>query len=90
MRYYLSDFGDVFTTAQKAVEGLSKIPQVAQDVRKFAGAAETIQQPAFQQQVKEIKSDVETYFYAQMALQTISTLAIFGIFLMQLRNEMRK
>ncbi|NDQ57343.1 MAG: hypothetical protein GZ088_09760 [Acidipila sp.] len=51
-----------------------------------AGYAQT---PQFSQQVDKVTGDVETYLFAQIGLQTMATVATFGIFLIALHKFMR-
>jgi len=67
----------------------TSLPKVVKQAESITGAAQAIQSPQFQQQVREIRRDVETYAKVQLALQVLSTLAIVGLFAIQLAERRR-
>jgi hypothetical protein len=60
----------------------SLIGSTAQTGANVASLSQAIQGPALMQKVDEITNDAEVYITAQLALQTLATVATFGIFLM--------
>jgi len=65
-------------------EALKQVPSLAQTGVKVAGAVETVKSPDFQAQLKKAEQDITDYMYAQLALRTLSTFAIIGLFAISL------
>lgn len=73
-----------------ALQIFSQLPQTQQDIQQMSKAVQYAQTPQFQQQVHEIKSDVETFVYAQLALQFLATAAVFGMFLITFNKFLKE
>ena len=74
------------SSGQKAAEAIGSVlfnlPQTQMQISKITQAGE--------QQLTKIGSQVETYAYAQLGLQTVTTVAVFGMFLIALYNFVEK
>lgn len=68
-----------------AVQLYKGLPQTQQDITRVTQAL-----PQFEQQVGAVQKDVEMFVYGQLALQTLATVATFGIFLMLLHDFVKK
>lgn len=74
------DFGDI-------IEGLKNLPQSQKDLRTVAKTIERVDDPKTQRMIAEARSDAEQYAYATLGLQVVSTVAIFGLFMMALSRH---
>jgi hypothetical protein len=68
-------------------EAAAKLPKLTQQVSSVVGAAKTVQTPEFQAQLQKVQRDLTDYAYAQLALQTLSTFAIIGLFALNLAQS---
>lgn len=73
-----------------ALQIFSQLPQTQQDIQQVSSAIQYAQTPHFQAQVQEVKSDIETFVFAQLGLQFVATAAVFGMFLITLNKHMKE
>jgi hypothetical protein len=50
---------------------------------------QTVKSPQFQQSIERAETDAEVYMVTQLGLQTLATVATFGIFLIALSKFMK-
>jgi len=91
MAYLQTGLGQIQTRPiSSALEVLTQLPQTQRDITQFAQSTQYLQSPQFQEQVKKVTQDIEMYTYAQLGLQTVATIATFGLFLIALYTVIRK
>lgn len=84
--YYTRGGMGQFNAAEwlRAVQGL---PQTQRDINELATASKQARSPEVQQIAQEIKGEVQTFANVQLALQALSTLAILGIFILNVKGR---
>lgn len=58
----------------------TKAPQTQKDIAQIAATTQRLEDPAFQRQVAEIQSGIQQFAHAQLLLQTMSVIAMAGLF----------
>jgi len=85
------DFSSIVSgILQPAAKIASGVPQTQQDVNVIAGAVQQVQTPQFQADLGEAKQAVIAYAGAQLFFQFVSTAAMVGMFLIQLKASRRR
>ena len=74
------DFKDFFET-------IKNLPQSQKDLRTVAQTVDQLQDPRTVEILEQARDDMERYAYIQLGLQVLSTVAIFGVFMMALSRH---
>jgi hypothetical protein len=70
-------------------EAIKNLPKTQKDISTLAKTAKQVQSPAVQQQVKELKSDVEDLGMTILVLQAVGTFAMVGMFFLAAKRSKR-
>ena len=83
------DFGDLvnFAADPKARQAIQGLPQTRKDLRTLAQAAEEARSPAVAARIERLESRLETYGKTQLLLQTASTAAVVGLFILAWKGK---
>lgn len=72
------DFNQLF-------QSIATLPQTQKDINAIASAAQQAQDPMVQKQIQAGVVQVETYAKTSLVLQALSTAALVGVFLLQIK-----
>ena len=68
-------------------QAIQSIPQTQKDIRDLAQTSQRLQSPDMRGAIDDIRREVQTFGNLQILLQGLSTIAILGIFIINLRNH---